>query len=158
MSAAAQRQFTGRQMLALMLAFFAVVIAANLTMVYFASHSWTGLVVKNSYVASQEFNEKTSVRELAAGGVRSHMSYANGVLRLILTDPDQRPVHANAVHLRIGRASHEAEDRHVAFASESEGVFVAREQLGPGKWTGEVDGDIPGHPGWEQAIELHVKE
>ena len=52
------RQFTGKHMLAIMLGFFAVVLAANMTMVYFARHSWTGLVVENSYVASQQFNAK----------------------------------------------------------------------------------------------------
>ena len=50
-----QKTFTGRHMLLLVSAFFAAVIAANGTMAYFAARSWTGLVVENSYVASQEY-------------------------------------------------------------------------------------------------------
>ena len=56
------REFTGKHMLAIMIAFFGVVFAVNFTMVYFSRHSWTGLVVENSYVASQEFNEKTAAQ------------------------------------------------------------------------------------------------
>ena len=43
-----QFRFTGYHMLAIMVAFFGVVIAVNLTMATFASRSWTGLVVENS--------------------------------------------------------------------------------------------------------------
>ncbi|RWK14298.1 FixH family protein, partial [Mesorhizobium sp.] len=50
------RVFTGRHMLAIILAFFGVVIAVNLTMATLANTSWTGLVVENTYVASQQFN------------------------------------------------------------------------------------------------------
>ncbi|TIS18850.1 MAG: cytochrome oxidase, partial [Mesorhizobium sp.] len=50
------REFTGRHMLISILAFFAVVIGVNLTMATFAHRSWTGLVVENTYVASQQFN------------------------------------------------------------------------------------------------------
>ena len=46
-------RFTGFHMLACMIVFFGVIVAVNLTMATLASQSWTGLVVKNSYVASQ---------------------------------------------------------------------------------------------------------
>jgi nitrogen fixation protein FixH len=52
------REFTGRHMLMIMLAFFGVIITVNVVMARFAMTSWTGLVVENSYVASQQFNEK----------------------------------------------------------------------------------------------------
>src|SRR5690554_7987410 len=54
-----QREFTGRHMLFVMLAFFGVIITVNVTMAVLANRSWTGLVVGNTYVASQEFNERT---------------------------------------------------------------------------------------------------
>ena len=50
--------FTGRHMLLVMVAFFGVTITVNLVLAFFATSSWTGLIVKNSYVASQEYNEK----------------------------------------------------------------------------------------------------
>jgi len=50
------RTFTGRHMTAILVAFFGVVIAVNFTMAWFASATFGGLVVENSYVASQKFN------------------------------------------------------------------------------------------------------
>jgi len=48
--------FTGRHMTIIMVAFFGVVIAVNFYMASLASSSFTGIVVENSYVASQHFN------------------------------------------------------------------------------------------------------
>ena len=44
------RTFTGWHMAVITISFFAVIIAVNLTLAVFASTSWTGLVVANSYV------------------------------------------------------------------------------------------------------------
>ena len=63
--------FSGRHMLLTMLAFFGVIIGVNLTMAWFARSSWTGLVVENSYVASQEFNAKMEARIKEYGLSRS---------------------------------------------------------------------------------------
>jgi nitrogen fixation protein FixH len=49
------RQFTGGTWRR-MVAFFGVVIAVNLTMARLAIGSFGGVVVENSYVASQKFN------------------------------------------------------------------------------------------------------
>jgi len=49
-------RFTGRHMTAILTCGFGVVIAVNFTMAALASSSFGGVVVKNSYVASQEFN------------------------------------------------------------------------------------------------------
>jgi nitrogen fixation protein FixH len=50
------RRFTGRHMLAAMLAFFGVILAVNMAMATLATRTFGGVVVENSYVASQEFN------------------------------------------------------------------------------------------------------
>jgi len=48
--------FTGRHMAAILVSFFAVVIAVNFTMARFAMSTFGGKVVENSYVASQHYN------------------------------------------------------------------------------------------------------
>lgn len=48
--------FTGRHMAIILVSFFGVVIAVNITMARYASSTFGGLVVDNSYVASQKFN------------------------------------------------------------------------------------------------------
>ena len=50
------RPFTGRHMAAIMVAFFGVVIAVNVLMARLAIGTFGGVVVENSYVASQHFN------------------------------------------------------------------------------------------------------
>ncbi|ALJ15248.1 FixH family protein [Sphingopyxis macrogoltabida] len=51
------KAFTGRHMTAILVGFFAVVIAVNFTMARFAMSTFGGKVVENSYVASQHYNE-----------------------------------------------------------------------------------------------------
>jgi nitrogen fixation protein FixH len=50
------RRFTGWHFTAIIIAFFGVVIAVNLTMAMFAMRTFGGVVVENSYVASQKYN------------------------------------------------------------------------------------------------------
>lgn len=50
-------QFTGRRAAMVICGGFAVVIGVNLTLAVLASRSHPGMVVENSYVASQNFNE-----------------------------------------------------------------------------------------------------
>lgn len=56
MTQAARRRFTGRHMALIMIAFFGVVVTVNVTMAVFASRTFGGKVVDNSYVATQRFN------------------------------------------------------------------------------------------------------
>jgi nitrogen fixation protein FixH len=48
--------FTGRHMWLVMLGFFGTVVAVNFGMAWVAGASFSGTVVDNSYVASQQFN------------------------------------------------------------------------------------------------------
>ena len=83
MTAATHRPFTGRHMSYIMLGFFAVVFTANMTMVYFAKASWTGLVVANSYVASQSFNSDTArLKAFRDMGIEPALTFDKGELRV----------------------------------------------------------------------------
>jgi nitrogen fixation protein FixH len=50
------KPFSGRHAAAILIAFFGVVIAVNVTMAMFATRTFGGTVVDNSYVASQKYN------------------------------------------------------------------------------------------------------
>lgn len=50
------KPFTGWHMLAILVAGFGIVIAVNVTMAIYASSTFGGTVVDNSYVASQRYN------------------------------------------------------------------------------------------------------
>ena len=50
-------EMTGRKIAAIFVLFFGVIMAVNFTMASFASSTFGGVVVPNSYVASQKYND-----------------------------------------------------------------------------------------------------
>lgn len=129
------KQFTGRHMLFAMLAFFGVIITVNLTMAMFANSTWTGLVVKNSYVASQAYNrELEQAKVQAARGWTGNISYSDGSVVLSLTDKAGQPVLLETSIVRIGRPAFEQADHRVAMVHQGNGVYHAAGTLEPGIW------------------------
>lgn len=85
----ASKEFTGRHMLALAVSFFGVIIAVNVVMAVSAARTWTGLVVENSYVASQEFQAKADAlhaQEQAGWTIR--IAYEAGQIVIEARDRD----------------------------------------------------------------------
>lgn len=145
MMRSAQREFTGRKMLASMLAFFGVIIAVNLTMATFAGRSWTGFVVRNSYVASQEFNGKVAAaRDQAALGWTASLAIANGEVRYGLVDKEGRAVAVRGGTVTFKRPSYEAEDMTVTLTPSHGAEARAEAVVRDGLWIVEVAADV-GH-------------
>lgn len=69
-----------------------MVIAVNVTMAFYASSSWSGLVVENTYVASQEFNGKAAaMKAMAASGVAGALTIKGREIRYEIHDKGARP-------------------------------------------------------------------
>ncbi|MCV3205457.1 FixH family protein [Mesorhizobium sp. YC-39] len=144
MSAPSQksREFTGRHMLFIILGFFGVVIGVNMTMATLASRSWTGLVVENTYVASQQFNRKAEEgRAQAALGWTGKLAIASGNVRYSLTDAAGDPVALHGVKALFRHPAYEAEDEAVVLAPGSGQEFSARHTPKDGVWIVEIDAD-----------------
>jgi nitrogen fixation protein FixH len=153
------REFTGRDMAILMVAFFAVVVSVNITMAMIATGSWTGLVVKNSYVASQQFNEKTvELERSAAMDVHASLSYQKGEVVVQLNDTSGAVLGVKALVLKIGRPSFDGQDRNLTMTCGADGTCRALAKLGPGIWTGEVEAELSGLGRWSRAVRLTVRE
>lgn len=134
--------FTGRHMLFSMLAFFAVIISVNLLMATLANTSWTGLVVKNTYVASQQFNRKAEEgRAQAALGWTGGLKIENGEIRYGLTDADGRPVMLKSVTAAFRHPAYEAKDVKFALAAADARTFRADRVPQDGQWIVEIDAD-----------------
>ena len=133
------RPFTGRHMLAIMLGFFGVVIAVNVTMAVLSATSWTGLVVTNSYVASQQFEEKRLAheRQLAAGW-RSAFGHDGATAHLLVTDAAGAPVTLGEVTARFNRPVGGHDDQAVTLVLEADGAYVAPVLLSAGVWDVEI--------------------
>lgn len=128
-------RFTGKHMLIIMIVFFAVIVGVNFTMATLASRSWTGLVVKNSYVASQGYNEELAAADRQKmNGWQSTLSYQNNVLQISVSDRDGNPILAEAAEVKIGRPAFEQEDRQLAMNLQNDGSATASVNLAPGVW------------------------
>ena len=151
-------QFTGRHMAAVMALFFGTIIAVNLTMAFFATSTWSGLVVTNPYVEGQRFNSVTATRELqAARGWSIDTTYADGRFAVVLLDRDGEPVQAGTVTAEIGRPATEQLDRTLSLRLLPQGGYGGETELAPGLWDADVTVEIPGVDIWEKRIRFHVE-
>lgn len=145
MSIAAQktgRGFTGRHMWILALSFFGVIIAVNVGMATLAMRSWTGLVVDNSYVASQEFEEKRLAHEAQlAAGWQAVLTYLPGAARLVIVDGARGPIELGNVLLKLNRPVGGHDDQTLALARGADGSYEAAITLPAGLWEATVTAD-----------------
>lgn len=131
--------FTGRHMLTVMIAFFAVVIGVNVTMAWYASSSWSGLVVENTYVASQEFNGKAaSMKALAASGVAGMLSIRGNEIDYAIRNKDGSAADVDDVTLSFRRPVGDHEDFQVALSKVASGFFQVRHEVRRGDWIVEI--------------------
>ncbi|EKF17592.1 FixH family protein [Nitratireductor pacificus] len=130
-----QKEFTGWHMLAIMIAFFGVVIAVNLTMAFYASSSWTGLIVKNSYVASQTFNERTAEgREQAALGWTGELMVKGDAITYRLVDASGSTIPLDSVAVVMHRPVTADEDIALTLERRADGTFGIDHGPGDGTW------------------------
>ena len=159
-TAGTKGQFTGRHMIAVMALFFGTIISVNLFMAYMATNSWTGLVVKNSYVASQHFNEVTAEkkRQLAMGWA-AQLAYENDrTLALTLKDATGAAMPDAIVTAMVGRPAFETEDRQVTFAFDAaSGTYRADTGLGPGIWQADIQAIGAAGEVWTRSIRIFNK-
>ncbi|WP_315918611.1 FixH family protein [Mesorhizobium sp. SP-1A] len=136
-------EFTGWHMLFVMVAFFGVVIAVNLTMATFARTSWTGLVVENTYVASQQFNRKAEEgRAQAALRWKGALTLAKGSIRYELSDASGNRIVPRAVTMAFRHPAYEAHDRTLQLEKGADGAFQSNETVRDGAWIVEIDADV----------------
>lgn len=127
----AGRQITGRHVLAGFVAAFGLIIGVNLLLAWSAVKTFPGLEVKNSYVASQQFDARRAAQEALGWAVRA--DHADGVLRISITDRAGDPVEVQALDATVGRATHVHDDQHPAFTFDGT-AYVATVDLGDGNW------------------------
>ena len=131
--------FTGFHMWVLAVSFFGVIISVNIGMAVLATRSWTGLVVQNSYVASQEFETKRLAHEAQkTAGWRAALTYSPGAARLVILDGADSPVDLGEVTLTLNRPVGGHDDQKVALSRASNGGYEAAVTLPHGMWEATV--------------------
>lgn len=129
------RPFTGRRFLMSIIAFFGVIFAANGAMTWFALTNFRGVVVKSSFVASQDFNAgKARADAQAARGWRTAVAADDGAPVLSLRDRDGAPLAGLRVSARALRTLDVHLDRDLSLREVSPGEYAAAAPLPPGRW------------------------
>lgn len=135
----APRQFTGFHMLAILVAFFGVTIGVNVTMAVLANRTWSGLVVPNSYVASQNFDEEAAeaARQKALGWSQK-LSHENGALQVSVSSREGAPVGGLNVTVKVGHPVAAKFDRELTLVETAPGLYSAPAEMGQGVWDADV--------------------
>lgn len=125
--------FTGRHMAGVMIAGFGIVAAVNFTMASFATGGFHGVVVENSYVASQQFNgwleQAKASREL--GWTATVGKDEAGFLIVSAKDvPEQAVITA---HLRRPLGEHAFAA--LEFEPAGAGMYRSVQPVAEGRWT-----------------------
>lgn len=140
------RRLTGKHVALIFVSFFGVVMVVNFMMATLATSTFGGVVVKNSYVASQHFNRwlDEAAKEKSLGWSASIHRDPSGRANVALTDSKGQPlagakVVINAVH-PLGREP----DHQLQVSEVSPGLYTA--PLADGRWrlrvTAEAEGKI----------------
>lgn len=149
-------EITGRKVLIITVSAFAVIIAVNLVMAWKAISTFPGLEVKNSYVASQTFDDDRKAQMALGWSVTQDYDAAAGELRLAFTDAQGAPVEVQDLDVLIGRTTIATEDRRPGFAPRM-GVYVAPVDLGPGKWMLHLRARAADGTPFQQRLDLFVR-
>jgi len=155
------KEFTGRHMLAIVVGFFAVVIAVNLFMAFKAVSTFSGLEVKNGYIASQQFN-RNKAAQLALGWTTIAGLEGAQYLRLDFTDPDGNFVAAEdiaSIEATIGRPTERDEDQELRFERGAMGYYLAPiTPLNSGKWYLRLKAYAADGTLFQQRLQLYISE
>lgn len=152
-----QKEFTGWHMLALMVAFFGVIISVNVFMALSSIRSWTGLVVENSYIASQEFNTKlANAKAQAAKGWQGGLEYSEGALRFNLVDGAVNPIPAETVIVDVSRPIGVEGDQTLTLTQQLDQTYSVAVDLDPGIWNAAIVVTFADQPNYEHHARLNV--
>lgn len=151
------RPFTGHHMIAVMVLFFGTIIAVNLVMARFALTTWSGLVVPNTYVASQEFNARAAeAKAVAALGNAIAFEGDRSGFSVLLTGRDGVPLRSAAVTATLHRPAGTIDDRDETMRAAGNGRYVADGRLKAGDWIVHVVARDGAHILYNAASRIHV--
>lgn len=127
-----KRAFTGRDMAAVLVAGFGVVIGVNLLMATLAVSGFSGVVVKNSYVASQRFNGwlDQAERQRALGWSARAERLEGGRIAIVT---GALPAGAR-VSAMLRRPLGKPDTRQLVFKEVAPGRFESSVSVDPGRW------------------------
>lgn len=149
------RPLTGRSVLLLALGAFGIVILANSMLAYYAVGTFSGLVVPNSYIASQDFNRRRDAQ--LALGWKVDLGYSGDALQISMKDAEGKTVRPRTLSVSIGRPTEQRDDQTLDLQSTLDGV-AAPVQLAAGNWRVEISATTDDGTLFQQSRAIYVPE
>lgn len=145
---------TGRKVGAIFLGGFGTIIAANLTLLYFALGSFPGIEVKNTYADSMGFEQRRAAQETLHWQTAALFDGAEIVLSI--TDRSGKTVYVNNLSAVVGLATREGQDRPVDLLF-SGSDYRAKTDLPAGNWQLRVVATAQDGTAFRQILPLIVR-
>ncbi len=151
------REFTGYHMLGVLVLFFGTIITVNVIMARFAITTWTGLVVENSYVASQEFNTKAAeMKAIAALGYTVQLESSDKGFFVDLADRNGAPVSSDVVVIQFHHPVGQVGDETLTLMPRGNGRFATEQIIPEGEWIASVTVSDGEDVVYKRAHRIHV--
>ncbi|MFL6817558.1 MAG: FixH family protein [Bradyrhizobium sp.] len=148
---ASSKPLTGRKVLVMLLAFFGIVIGANLTMMKLAMQTLPGTEVDSAYSASLAYEKQiTAAHDQNARNWKVDAQIVRSVdgvatLQVEARDNTGKPMSGLKFHGRFERPTDRRADQVVALAETGMGVYRGSAPvIAPGQWDLVLEGDAAG--------------
>ena len=133
------KRFNGWHMTAILVAFFGVIVVVNFTMASYATRTFGGTVVDNSYVASQRYNEW-----LAAARAQDNLQWSETVVRdgeqvRMAVETSTGMLEAANVTAIAEHPLGRSEPITLNFEETMPGVYQSVESLADGRWVLRIE-------------------
>lgn len=129
-------EINGRKFFAIFALFFVVIITVNIWLAVSAVRTFPGLEVKNSYVASQQFDSSRAQQDALGWSVTGDVQ--DDELHIIITDSTGSPVEVKSITGVFGRATTTRDDQVPQFRFDGQ-RYVAPVQAPGGNWNFRMD-------------------
>ena len=146
------KQLTGWHVLGMFTFAFAIIITVNLTLAFNAVRTFPGIEVKNSYVASQNFDAERAAQEALNWDVEATLSGSILSLKVV---QNGRPIEPTIEKAVFGRATSVQADQVPAFEFDG-AAFVAPVIAGDGNWNLRVSMRAEDGTLFQQRVQVRV--
>lgn len=149
----APRRLGGRGVLVIAVIAFLVMLTPNVILAVTAARTFSGVVVEDSYVASQGF-DRAKAAQLALGWTVA-LDHDADVLRLDIADAAGHVVRPAALVVAMGRPTTTRADRIVAMEPTPRG-YAGVADLAPGHWRVEIAATAEDGTAFRQSHDIWV--
>jgi nitrogen fixation protein FixH len=145
------KPFTGRHMAFIMVTGFGIVMAVNFTMAAFAIGGFQGVVVENSYVASQQFNGwlEDAEKSRALGWQVNPARASDGHVELTVTGVPDGAVFSAALRRPLGDKAF----ADLTFRPTGDSTWRSDQPITPGRWLIRLAAEVDGKT-WAEESEI----